>query len=1763
MPKKLNIGVRLQSSSSNNNKRKSKISAKQRWEMLRHFVERGQYKQSFLKDVQMTTLSRRGAGAGGVAGRQYGQLTLPKHFELDDDDSASDKLSKIVAQQVLKIRHSRQMSQQQQPQLPSQVKSMTAEEIEQIRKDEQAYMVALGCVLFPLLDHKDVSASMDSLDGYTSSNQQSSESVGGAYQSLVASIAKKFSFGSSGSNGDQKSRQYSADSKLTSVFVKELKEAAKSWLKENASSGQEDSSSFVDRIYFHALLQFYEQVIKKNQSQIVSAGTTYADLINIFDLRVRKEIEQLIAEAPADESRILTPFANKSEAAFARVQLFVDLVKACIEDLQVQELSQSSRKNRRHSRMPSTAQSGGKANHKRTKSKTNESSSGSSGKKDNTENGAIAEVDEVESFDTQLLTQSSVVMAELLKDVFIIKRNQHEKYLHSITTSEEAELMVDDFNQKLRSLDNRDMSGSKFYQFEVENLCDNEPVFYYWRKLEKKDLGRFISRLDKLYIHPDQGQADVPVQSEVIAPQEDKTQSQGMQQIRIRVIEAKNLAAKNEDVQSSDPYVAVEWGKERYETSVVQGSLFPLWDQEVQLEVKAQTKKPLKITVWDKDEEGPSVLSAKFWKDEADDFLGQVVFEVPQLLTELQKCQGRFFKKWYPLQKRSSRSHVSGEIHLLIELVSDSNQAAQQNQDVQPAESRIRGLSKSSLDIAGSIIPQLSREDAHNVYLHLLVKLIGNDCNTNNSLVNSGECLSRVSKAILQEIAAKYRLQPAWCELALTQTLVKFATSNQGDFAQINQFAAIGVLVQQQPKFEKILQDGYDCWSSVKVMAPANESADAAGNLIFNPPVVSGVGGYLSFNLYRLQYNIMRNDLLQYCSEQIQHYKDCFPMNTPTGALVNTLLLMNSLYESSFKGTGVSDSGLGVNEGVKSSQEFSGSVTLYDTLNTLLKSGTLERFMRISEMSNPVKEDPVGRLVKLAAMIIEEIDSDKLYFEEPFAADINIVCLTSGIYLKYYTLEMENFTAQMQPAVKQSKKQADLLEHGTNIFELFYAVKDLQEKVLINLRNSQDQSDRDLADTFNLHRWLAPGIHSWLIHSEGKLLQWVESSVAADRFESLSGDSGLLHSTSVIDLFFCLNQMIECLNKLDWIQAGGSITDDENGDSSDDDGEITMRTMHWNLFLTRYARVLNRGVAKYGEILSGQVMQERLQYVKAAGGKGNDNLDVALSGLLSPSKKLANASVKSLNNQVEWLAGTKATQQLCVKVNNIEAARVQLNETYSQLKVDAVSDWMKAHSKVKQSDRQRDSIKEASLAGGLSGQIVIKVVGAENLMPCDANGQSDPYCVITVKERNISDQQRASSLNGSVGGVNPWQKTSGGDYVDRVIAKTKIQFATLNARWNEEFSTILRYATEFTVTVFDHDTFGRDDVCGYHVLKVDALKDSLADGFVHDVWINISPQGKVLLRMQLDKSQSISSQSGLADIDFYFRKSFRELKRFSYDLLGLFSESMGVVVKKELVKILKDCEKSGVQGAGEILGGFRSLFSAAGGGGGGGSSSSPSSHNAADKALASFSDKDLVSVQEVDSAMTPLTDYLNETLSVLSQNLYPRLSKDLLRKTWKELLYIFESLMLPSLYGEAVLISPLNRAKPLTQKQVEMLTKCLDILKMFFHADGSELGVPMNVLESKMYKELVMCCEFYWKDYVQIVKKFDEVFNQQCLPGTSQLSAQQQQQQYLDSDGLLKLLRLRSFDKYTAEMFKLRFKERESRKRLDEHDVNRLVNVDN
>jgi len=156
----------------------------------------------------------------------------------------------------------------------------------------------------------------------------------------------------------------------------------------------------------------------------------------------------------------------------------------------------------------------------------------------------------------------------------------------------------------------------------------------------------------------------------------------------VQIIAAKDLKAKGTGG-SSNPFCTVEYMDEVYETSVVESSLNPYWDEHVTvfasffsflsflfwdlmfnlndnlIEYSSKIRDPskkIKISVWHKDPNSEkSVL--KMLKEEPNDFLGRVVLQIDELFDF-----GNFTDKWFELQKRSNRSNISGSIRIQFDL---------------------------------------------------------------------------------------------------------------------------------------------------------------------------------------------------------------------------------------------------------------------------------------------------------------------------------------------------------------------------------------------------------------------------------------------------------------------------------------------------------------------------------------------------------------------------------------------------------------------------------------------------------------------------------------------------------------------------------------------------------------------------------------------------------------------------------------------------------------------------------------------------------------------------------------------------------------------------------------------------------------------------------------------------------------------------------------------------------------------------------------
>ena len=161
--------------------------------------------------------------------------------------------------------------------------------------------------------------------------------------------------------------------------------------------------------------------------------------------------------------------------------------------------------------------------------------------------------------------------------------------------------------------------------------------------------------------------------------------------------------------------------------------------------------------------------------------------------------------------------------------------------------------------------------------------------------------LTDESFALLDEFGEHYLLRPVWRQLVLTEYLVERCLN--GEIIEIYQLdAAVSKLTQMVQESRCV--DRFECDSNWfkgnRVILLADEE----------------------FNSYRTLIEALAN----FQMGQVSRYKECFPLNTPNGALVVTLNMLNTFYF---------DNSLIDRPGGKSRSEC---------LGRLIIAGTMERY---------------------------------------------------------------------------------------------------------------------------------------------------------------------------------------------------------------------------------------------------------------------------------------------------------------------------------------------------------------------------------------------------------------------------------------------------------------------------------------------------------------------------------------------------------------------------------------------------------------------------------------------------------------------------------------------------------------------------------------------------------------------------------------------------------------------------------------------------
>ena len=148
----------------------------------------------------------------------------------------------------------------------------------------------------------------------------------------------------------------------------------------------------------------------------------------------------------------------------------------------------------------------------------------------------------------------------------------------------------------------------------------------------------------------------------------------------------------------------------------------------------------------------------------------------------------------------------------------------------------------------------------------------------------------------------------------------------------------------------------------------------------------------------------------------------------------------------------------------------------------------------------------------------------------------------------------------------------------------------------------------------------------------------------------------------------------------------------------------------------------------------------------------------------------------------------------------------------------------------------------------------IKIVEAEDLKACDVGGYSDPYVVL-------------------------------GDEYQKRLAKTRIIYRNLNPRWDETVDITTQGPLNIIATVWDWDAMGDHDCVGRASLKLDP--SHFGDFLPREYWLDLDSQGRILLRVSMEGERD--------DIQFYFGKAFRMLKRTERDMTRKITDKVWMV----------------------------------------------------------------------------------------------------------------------------------------------------------------------------------------------------------------------------------------------------------------------------
>lgn len=336
---------------------------------------------------------------------------------------------------------------------------------------------------------------------------------------------------------------------------------------------------------------------------------------------------------------------------------------------------------------------------------------------------------------------------------------------------------------------------------------------------------------------------------------------------------------------------------------------------------------------------------------------------------------------------------------------------------------------------------------------------------------------------------------------------------------------------------------------------------------------------------------------------------------------------------------------------------------------------------------------------------------------------------------------------------------------------------------------------------------------------------------------------------------------------------------------------------------------------------------------------------------------------------------------------------------------------------------------------------------------------SHVFSLRLIKAENL----RSSSSTGS--NLNPYV-TLIDTNLRKTFGKTRALNSTCNPEWDEEFEITLPANSTLTIsaTVWDK-RMGTHSICGRTLIQLDP-KRFKHDGIPEEIYLDLDSQGRILIEVAVERER--------LDAIFVMGRAHRAIKRYRERCIKLMVEKFS--------KFIHYCFS-------------RSNL----------------------KTICGSNGNINPNQEQMDLAMTPLYEYLNLGLLVLSQYLTNELLLEVMLAAWNVVLLSADNLLLPNLASAkstkastnghtngstgwqsavtsavANVTSSFMGERPLTHIELETVFSWLNFLCVdFFHNGGA--GPAVEDLKNEYYQGLLLIPIYYDSDVDYLLEEVERL----------------------------------------------------------------------